>query len=224
MENHFYINSEDREDWNNTNPASFRANLYKQLNPRCIELSFAQIPNTWYNVTLKNNRIWVDDVLYTITPGSYTLNDILQALANSTPLTFAYNDITNKILISGAAIFEIDFSLPFSMNKLLGFKNIFYSGATSYLGTFGPKLYDTAVFISTNLNQGVVMTSPLKNCTFVIPVNTNKSEVVQFYSKTQFSISPKVHEINFLDIRVFDEAGDLLEGMSDWSMMIKIYY
>lgn len=223
-EHHFLIESQDREDFNNTNPSNFRVNLHKELHPQCIELSFLQMPNTFYNITLKNNRMWIDDTLFTVIPGVYTLNDLLQALATSTGLTFAYNDITNQVLISKNVIFAIDFSLPNSINRAIGFKDIFYGGQTSYLSTFGPKIYDCAIFISTNLNQGVITTGQLKNCTFVIPCNVNKSEIIQFYSKSQFSISPKAKEIQYLDFKVLNSRGEELQGLSDWSCMIKLYY
>ena len=52
---HIYISSEDREDYANTNPAKCRISLPKNFKPQCMELAFAQIPNTYYNINSTND-------------------------------------------------------------------------------------------------------------------------------------------------------------------------
>lgn len=225
MEHHIYINSKDREDRDNTSPANFRIKLYKEVNPKCAELSYALIPNTFYNITSVNKNYGFNMVQQTIPEGCYTLNELLQYIANQTALTIAYDDITNNITISS----NVDFSLDFSNTELggmLGFQKRGYAEQPTYTAEFGPRAYCSAIFIDTNLGSGVINSGDHQNSTFTIPVNVNKSEIIQFYSKTQFSISPKVREngIQFLEIKLRDEYGQILSGLSDWSCMIKLYY
>ena len=227
MDNHhFYIQSEDREDYNNTSPANFRVALSRELNPHCIEVSFCQLPNTFYNITASNNNFLFNNVPQTITPGCYTLSEALTEFASVTGLTVGYNDITNLITISAGANFSLNFNVQNSIGKLLGFKTILYSAQNSYTGTFGPKIYHSAVYISLNIGNGVLTSSGLKNVSFVIPNNVNKSELIQFYARTQFSLAPNVKKngIQHFEVRVFDEKGNELQGLSDWSLLIKLFY
>lgn len=224
---HFLINSCDRDDIN-TIPANCRINLPKLINPICAELSFAQIPNTYYNINTSNNAIGTGVTTYFITPGCYSLTDLLQALAtllNSITPTITYDDITNKISISAPLAFTLDFTVPNSLYHKLGFRKIIYEDSTLYTASFGPHVFDNFIFININDIPGGVMTSNknMYNASFVVPNICNKSEIIQFYAHSQFYLNPRVNTSNlqYLDIKIHDSDGRLLDGLSDWSMMIK---
>jgi hypothetical protein len=226
---HFLIRSSDRTDYFNENPASFKVNLATALKGSKAQISYAQIPNTYYNVTSKNNRFGVDDDLITIPPGAYSLNDLMSAISNAllpygTP-TVTFNNITNLMTIALNVNFLLSFVMSNNISRLIGFNpNTERSGQQSYTGTRTPKLYDNAIYISTNFCTNIQTTSNLKNVSFVIPHNVNKGEIIQFYSSTQFALQPRVNQqtIGNIEIRVFDEHGDLLQGLGEWCIMIQI--
>jgi hypothetical protein len=63
---HLYLASKDHEDFNDTSPANCRINVAKSLTPKCISLSFVQFPNTYYNITEKNNKFESNEFLLSI--------------------------------------------------------------------------------------------------------------------------------------------------------------
>lgn len=225
-----FINSSDREDYQNTTPANCRINIQKLVNPHCIELSFAQIPCTFYNINSTNNKFNIDDTIYQVPVGSYGLNDLLQAMADAVSgfLTVQYNDVTNKITLSASTTFTIDFTVANSIYSKIGFLHKPYSGSNSYTATHGPKLYDSAIFINVNeIPAGCVTSnSTVRNASFVVPVNVNMGEIIQFYAHSQFSLQPRVHQANLqhFDIKFYNDQGVQLEGLSDWVLMLKIFY
>lgn len=226
MNNHFFIQSEDREDYNNTTPANFRIMLQNEINPKCIEVSFAQLPNTFYNITAANNSFLYNAAPFAVTPGCYTLQEVLLEITNLTGLTIGYDDITNKITILSGVVFSLNFNVQNTIAKAIGFKTILYSGAAMYVSSFGPKIYQSAVYVSMSIGTGILTSSGLKNVTCVIPNNVNKSELIQFYSRSQFSLAPNVKQngLQYFEVRVFDEKGNELIGLSDWCLLIKLFY
>lgn len=226
---HLLLNSEDREDRYNTNPANCRIQIPKLINPRCIELSFMTVPVTFYNINNTNNIFAVNGTQFAVPIGCYSLTDLLQTLAtllNAITPVINYDDVTNLITIAAPANFTINLGVNNSLADKLGFLPQLYSGTNTYTATFGPKLYDTCIYINiAGIPAGVITSnSNLPNATFVVPINVNKSEVAQFYSHSQFYINPKVStsDLQYFDIRFLDTKGMQIQGLSDWTMMVKI--
>ena len=92
-----------------------RVLLPKSIKAECAELSFAQIPNTYYNINASNNSFQANGTPYSITPGSYNLNDLLQAIATATNLEISYNDIPNLISFSNVTTFTLNFNVSLSI-------------------------------------------------------------------------------------------------------------
>ena len=61
LAHHVYLASNDRVSGTTSN---FRINLAKSVFAKCISLSFAQFPNTYYNITSKNNAIKLLTITY----------------------------------------------------------------------------------------------------------------------------------------------------------------
>lgn len=226
---HCYLQSADRED-PNSDPANCRITLAKSLMPKCISLSYAFIPATFYNITERNNKFAIDATTYTVPAGCYTLADVMQAIADlltAFHVTVSYDDVIGRMIISTTDPFiNINFSVANSIGTTLGFKNISYSDAASYTSSFVPKLYSNSIFISINgINSGCITSQKanVQNSTFIVPANVNKGEVIQFYKHSQFNLTPRVNDtINFFDIRFYDEFGFQLINLADWSLMLEM--
>lgn len=231
---HFLIRSADRNDYWGTTPSNFRINLDKPLKGSKAQISFCQIPNTYYNITTLNNQFYgysniSTPILQTIAPGSYTLNDLMAAIQNVLSflgtVTVTYDTIGGLITISNTSIFYLDFNTPNSIAKPLGFNQYgTYTGLTTYTGLQPPKLFDSSIYISCNFCTHLQTTSKLKNVSFIIPHNVNRGEIIQFYSATQFALQPHVmnQTIGIIEFTVFNENGELLQNLADWSIMIQI--
>jgi hypothetical protein len=230
---HLYLASKDRDDYN-SDPADCRLNISKSLKPKCISLSFAQFPNTYYNITSRNNKIRVAGNIYSITPGTYNLGDLMQALANALVaenIVVSFDDVIGRIIFSSSGFFDLDFTVDDSIYAKVGFKKIYYSDYTSYTGAFVPKIYDTSIFISINgISSGCISPTGrenknVQNSTFIVPNNVNKGEIIQFYQHSQFNLNPKVDDtINFFDVRFYDDDGFILQNLGEWAMMIELIY
>jgi hypothetical protein len=235
---HLYLASKDREDFNNSDPSNCRLNVAKSLNPDCISLSFAQFPNTYYNITSKNNKFEASGSLYEVQPGTYNLGDLMQAFANllaADSVTVSFDDVIGRIIISTTALptLDLNFDVADSIHAKLGFKKRVYDDSPTHTGNFVPKIYDTSIFISINgINSGCIasptvggMFKNVQNATFIVPNNVNKGEIIQFYQHSQFHLSPKVNDtINYFDVRFFDDDGNLLQNLGEWAMMIELKY
>ncbi len=225
----FYFSSEDREDYANTGPSNCRIKLAKLIQPTCMELDFAQIPNTYYNINLTNNKFALNSAPITVPPGCYNLTDLLQTLAtllNAITPVINYNDVTNLITISAPSNFTLDFGVTNSIGQKLGFLLQQYTGTNTYTAIYGPKLYDSSIFINiAGIPAGCLTSNPnIPNTSFVVPNNVNKGEVIQFYAHSQFYLKPHVStsDIQYLDIKILNDQGVQLTGLSNWVMLLKI--
>lgn len=226
---HILIRSADRDNYENSTPAKFRVNLSKPQKATKAQISFAQIPSTFYNITSKNNA-FEGDSIFTIDPGNYSLSDLLVALKNKLDATYAdtftvsFDVITGLVTISAVLAFDINFNVPNSIAKKIGFLEANYTGSNSYTGVFVPKIYDNVIFISTNFGSVIQTTTNKKNVSFAIPHNVNRGDIIQFYSQTQFSLQPRVRDqtIGYIEFEVYDEDGNLCQGLADWCIMIEL--
>lgn len=223
---HFHIRSADRNDYWNTTPSDFTINLQKPLKGTKAQISFCQIPNTYFNITNSNNKFSYDDVPYTVSIGCYSLQELMNAIQNLLPVgsTVSYDSITGLIVITTINSISFDFAVNNSIAPVIGFNpNETYTG-TTLIGWQSPKLFDNAIYIGCNFATNIQTTSNLKNVSFVISHNVNKGEIIQFYSASQFNLQPRVQEQTIGSIRftVFNEKGELLQGLADWSILIQI--
>ena len=224
---HISLNSADRVNYANTNPADCSIKLPRIIRPQCIELAAAQFPNTYFNLNRSCSDYRVNATTYSVY-GNYSLMETLEKIASDTGLLVSYNDNEHLITFSGENPFTLDFTVNNSIYAKLGFLNKVYSGGVIYKASYGPKIYDSSLYINiSNIPGGVITSNPtLTSASFIVPNNVNKGEIIQFYSQTQCKISPHVRDADFqyFDIKVYNDQGILLTGLCDWTMLIKVYY
>lgn len=235
---HFMVRSVDRDNlWSDT-PAKFRINLQKPLKPTLAKLDYAQIPATYYNITTNNNFIQINmgsalaiPINYSIPPGAYTLNDLIGVLQNDLTglinpgFSVTFSQISGRISISNDSAFTLHLENSNSPSIVLGMEPLVYDSVFSVDGTHVPKIYDSAIYITTNFGTAIqTTTNKLHNVSFVIPHNCNRGEIIQFYSATQFDLLPLVKDqtIGYLEITLFDEYGNILQNAGEWQMMLRI--
>lgn len=217
---YIYLNSEDRI---NDSISQAQLKINRKIDCGELELLSCVFPNTYYNIHNENNNIEIDSIIYTITPGAYELGQLLTELATVTSKSFAYNNITNKITISDGVAFTLNFNINNNIARILGFDAVNYGSSTSFTAIYGPKVYDNFVFLTiTNINTGCI-TSNNVNISFPIPVIGNKGTISQFYDKTHYSMKYLIKEpIHVFNIEFRDESNRLLEGLSDFSIVLHL--
>jgi hypothetical protein len=160
----------------------------------------------------------------TIPPGSYDLNQLLTQIQSLLPngSQIQYNDVLNLINITLPGPNSLDFSIG-DIHILLGFLPQEYSVNTNFTSSFPPKIYSSVLLVKTNLGSNMVSDKGYTT-TFIVPVNVNKSELLQFYNRSQFSIRPKVmnNDIKAIDIVLYDEYERPLIGCGDFVAIIAV--
>lgn len=232
---HRLIRSSDRDLFSNTQSTSnFNISFPSDvMNARKLCLVHAMIPYTFYNIMAGyNNTFIIDGHIITLPAGNYDLNELgaaiqtsVQALgANYTTFAVSYNPLTSKGNFSNANAFVADFTAQ-NISSVLGFNKQVYSSTTSLDAVYPLNISTLSILLHIDgVSSG--MSSSAKtanNASFIIPVNVNKSEYIQFNDKTNFVSDSKVNVqlINSLNIRVTDLDGNQLQGLGEWQFILK---
>lgn len=224
MTTHISINSTNRINYNNTNPANCEISLNRAIFANCAELSYFMTPNTFYNVTSKNNTFLLNAGLITVDPGCYSLTDLTTELLSLLPAgtTLLYNAVTNQIELTFLVATTLDFSIS-RFYQILGFKKKAYGPSTVFISEQPPKIYQTNIFIRTNMASNIV--NDLGNrSTFIVPICQNRGEMITFHNRTMFSSRPKVkgREIKNISFVLTDEYGEILEGAGEFTIVLAV--
>lgn len=224
MISHISINSANRVDYNNTSAAKCEISLSRAIFAKCAELSYFMCPNTFYNVTSKNNTFLLNAGLITVDPGCYSLTDLTTELLTLLPAgsTLLYNAVTNQIELTFLLATTLDFSIS-RFYQVLGFKKKAYGPATAFISEHPPKIYQSNIFIQTNLASNILNDNG-NSATFIVPISANRSEMVVFHNRTHFSSRPKVkgREIKNITFLLKDEYDEILEGAGDFTIVLAV--
>jgi len=187
-----------------------------------IRLAYCQFYNTIYNVTSANNNvdIKVSGVTYTATvsAGDYNANSLATVLqsamtsAISNGWSVVYNPSQFTYTITGTTAFQLLFSsgthASTSLWQVLGFASttglagIDTTSATSTTSTQVVQFdLPLQVFINiTNLPSSNIWTSDGDTFSFIVPVDVNPGNIVQYDSMSNFDQYVKVPDnLNFIN-------------------------
>lgn len=224
MHSHISINSANRINYNNTTPAKCEISLNKKISAKCAELSFFMMPNSFYNITSANNTFLLNATLITVDPGCYSLNDLITELLTLLPAgtNILFSEVTNQIQITFLAASVLDFTGS-RFHMALGFKKKVYPSATTFTSEQGPKIYQTNIFIQTNLSSNIVNDLGYHS-TFMVPITANRGEMITFHNRTMFSSRPKVrdNEIKNITFILKDEYDQLLQGCGEFTLLLAV--
>lgn len=224
MTTHISINSANRIDYNNTSPAKCEISLSRAIFAKCAELSYFMCPNTFHNVTSKNNTFLLNAGLITVDPGCYSLTDLTTELLTLLPAgsTLLYNAVTNQIELTFLLATTLDFSIS-RFYQVLGFKKKSYGPGTIFISEQPPKIYQSNIFIQTNLASNILNDNG-NSCTFVVPISSNRGEMITFHNRTNWSSRPKVknREIKNITFLLKDEYDQILEGAGEFTLVLAI--
>jgi hypothetical protein len=194
---------------------------------RSITLKNAQIPLGFYNVRAPYNTMNVNSVVYTVTPGNYSVTTLLSAL--NTTITsavgaFSPGALNNNIQFSsssGVATMNVQ---PLSMLSFLGFtgqqQGVAFYGTNSYIVNFDTYL---SIWIE-NLGTSSIENSQI---TFKVPLTVGSGSIMQWAENSQYHQLVKVTDrgvrLDRLNIQVLDRYGNLLNNNGiDWSFTLEI--
>lgn len=237
------INSENRQ-WGPITDTTYNFHNLVENTKRIKLLSFTMM-NTIFNITDKNNQIyhgWAPVgpgvgiyLTTTIPPGCYSIDLLVDTLEtylnNGTPsgftFTVSYDEATFKILIQGSDLFELLWTNSDStMNEVLGYEKVDLTGATVYWGTkmFNLNLLDNIYVHIYDFGVNYNSTQSLNLCTFVIPVEVNSGEMINYKCEQMFpqSISLDNKTLKNIKITLKDKSGQIIDSNgTNYSMILK---
>ena len=224
MNTHIVIHSHNRDNITGTKPENCTITLNKKITAECAELSYFMCPNTFYNITAANNTFLLDASTITIDPGCYSLTQLFTEVLTLLPLgsNILFNDVLNKLEFTFTAAHTLDFSGSKSW-LVFGFLPKAYASATSFISDNPPKIYQTLIYVETNLANNIVSDLGY-HCSFSVPITVNKGEMIYFHNRTMFSSRPKVRDNEIRNIQVIlkDEYNQVLQAVGDFSLILAI--
>lgn len=183
--------------------------LSDQVNCTDISLIYSDFSmDSIYNITEKNNKMYIDTQLITINPGKYTS---INALYVYMPIGYhiTYNAIIKRTIITSEDMdeVEVNFDVPNSCHNVLGYKKAKYmvSQTDELISEYEPNL-DITKYIKLWLGQGIsdgtnIVGKDLGAAFAIIP--TNETVYSQFIQSARFTCHrPETSKIRFNSVRV----------------------
>jgi hypothetical protein len=208
-------------------------------NITCVELLSVTLPNTIYKIQSYNNTFYwsTDDGTnqfnIMIPYGAYTIYNLLlyiQNQMNSTDpnnnYTLTYDSTTFKVTISSDNDFNMNFALPNTCCKELGFNNTNTSFNTAITGSNAIQLYQPlSIFIVIKELGGNNFTTSKFQYTFKVPLTVLSSGIIEFDTNSFFKQVVNLNRtVNFnqFNIQLVDNQGRLIDlNGADWELVLK---
>jgi len=198
---------------------------------RSAALKDAQIPVGFYNIRAPYNSIIINGITYTVQPGNYTINSLVNTLngviTNSIG-TFASSSVTNQISFvsnNGPAVITVP---SLSLGAFLGFTNgqscpgtnTVITGTNSYIINF-----DTYITIWIG-EIGTASLDP-QQITYKVPLTAGSGSIIQYSEGSTWPqkviYTDRSNRLDRLTIVVLDRFGNIINNNGlDWSFTLEI--
>jgi hypothetical protein len=198
---------------------------------RSAALKDAQIPVGFYNIRAPYNSIIINGITYTLPPGNYTINSLVNTLngvITNTIGTFAASSVTNQISFvsnNGPAVITVP---SLSLGAFLGFTNgqscpgtnTVITGTNSYIINF-----DTYITIWIG-EIGTASLDP-QQITYKVPLTTGSGTIIQYSEGSTWPqkviYTDRSNRLDRLTIVVLDRFGNIINNNGiDWSFTLEI--
>ena len=232
----FSINSKDRlAHSRSSTDAIFQFNAY---NATSVEVISFQMPMCQYNIDSTNNNVFFNDGsnrTFTITPGNYSIYDLLPELQSkfntvSANYTVTYSDVSMRITITGLLPFRFLFATNLTNTSayILGFNNT--DGVLALSQTSDNSIdLSLPLFVCCDVTQfdTNVKSTDDTSSTFIFPNKVNGGDILSFSEMTDFKQCSRVIEPNIQNLCIrFSFPGNRNFSINnvDWMMALRLHY
>ena len=202
-----------------------------------FRISHAEVPNSFYLVNAKNNRLVIYSgtsvTNYDVPFGNYNVKTLVTALKLLLPASFnfTYNSVTNKYTMTNTASFFV-VALSSTITKIMGLNAktnmtpIFALGVYTlplpYMASFLPAA--RLNFRSASLQLENYHSNDQSNdCFLSLQNNALNETMILYHNYTQLQHLVTLTNLNTLDIRITDDSNDVLDFNNiDWYLTIRI--
>ena len=203
-----------------------------------FRISHAEVPNSFYIVNAKNNRLAIFTgtavTYYDVPVGNYNVKTLMTALKLLLPSTFniTYNSINNKYTMTNTANNFYIVASSSTIKKIMGLSANINMTPTFSLGVYSLQLPHVVSFLPTarlnfrsaSLQLENYHSNDQSNDVFLSLQNNALNESMILYNNlTQLQHLVTLTNLNTLDIRSTDDSNEVLDFNNiDWYLTIRI--
>lgn len=203
-----------------------------------LGLEQASIPMSINMINSSNNAIVLDGIKYTITPGNYTITNLVIAFNDGVSFggvgllfKMVYNSVTNTIGIIKLAGGTFTIGVGTTAQKTLGvvigsYTSVLLVGAqmpgvVNLTSTTGIILQVDNVTTNNRDNSGATGATLAR-----IPITCSMNRILQYFNATPFFSQITNRELTYLRIRLLndDYTPLVLTGNPDWFIVLRVDY
>ena len=200
-----------------------------------FRISHAEVPNSFYIINGKNNRLSITDGTivshYDVPYGNYNVKSFLFTMKQLLPLSFsiAYSTIMNKFTITNSTHFEVLSSS--SISKIMGLSST-ANMSSSVIAPFVLQLPYVVSFLptarlnfrSSSLQLENYHSNDNSNDVFLSLQNSSVHEsMILYHNVSGLQHYVTIQNLNKLDIRITDDSNDCIDFNNvDWYVTIRI--
>lgn len=173
-----------------------------------IRLLYFSIMHTFYNITSRNNTLTFEDpvgnpIQLTLTPGSYSINLLLDAIKTQmdalgtqpSGYTITFDPISHLVTFSATNDFRLLFGTDSALADLLGFDPVDTPVGTSFTAQRVYNLaYPNHIIVKVNEIPSNVYSADGRTSNYIVPVDVPFGDKIVFKSRDYW-----LNELSFLE-------------------------
>jgi hypothetical protein len=186
------------------------------------------IPLSYYLINQSNNKLKLNDSIYTIDEGNYSAISIIEQLNEiQLDIVFSFSKTLSKFKLSTTQVVVID-SIDNNIYDLLGIEPTTLRIGSHVCPHICNLIYTTGIYISlnniSNTNIDTATSNQSSNVLIRLPIDQPTNTYLQFFNNLGFKSIISTTVLNQIDISLLDDKRDYLELTSNvpWTVVLRI--
>lgn len=182
-----------------------------------MKLLWFTSPSDYSEVVAPYNTIRFESITYTITPGNYSLSQLMTEITNETEFTVTFDNIT-QVVTHDAISTGQNPPLEHSLLTVLGLDEAL---STRSVGVRPPQVLKRQIYLTIDGCTGMLVKDQLTS--FVIPIRANRIGFVEYNEGIDFSQEYKLcspRKVTEFRLR-FHHRGEKID-MPHWTIVLRV--
>lgn len=212
-----------RKIWTLATPIVLNDNQVKMT----CSVESCSIPLSYYLVNSSNNKLKINDIIYTVEEGNYSAISIIELLNELQPfIVFEFNKSLSKMKLLTDDAVVINF-IENNIYNLIGIIPTTFIGSLLAPHTVN-LIYTTGIYVAlnniSNTNIDTATANQSSSVLLRLPINQPTNTYLQFFNNLGFKSIISTTVLNQIDISLLDDRREYLELTSNvpWSIVLRI--
>jgi len=212
-----------RKIWTLATPIVLNDNQVKMT----CSVESCSIPLSYYLVNDSNNKLKINDIIYTVEEGNYSAISIIELLNELQPfIVFEFNKSLSKMKLLTDDAVVINF-IENNIYNLIGIIPTTFIGSLLAPHTVN-LIYTTGIYVAlnniSNTNIDTATANQSSSVLLRLPINQPTNTYLQFFNNLGFKSIISTTVLNQIDISLLDDRREYLELTSNvpWSIVLRI--